>query len=54
MKQIKLLNKIASIGINQFDKSEFEVSMRAGYVVIPKGNLRYNQLFNDCVIAGRG
>jgi len=26
MKQIKLLNKIASIGINQFDKSEFEVS----------------------------
>ncbi len=33
---------------------EFEVSLRAGYVVIPQGNLRYNQLFNDCIIAGRG
>ncbi len=38
----------------KYGESEFEVSMRAGYVVIPKGNLRYNQLFNDCVIAGRG
>lgn len=32
---------------------EFEVSMRAGFVVIPKGNLRYNDLFASCVIAGR-
>lgn len=33
--------------------NEFEVSMRAGYVVIPSGNLRYNELFNSFVIAGR-
>lgn len=32
---------------------EFEVSLKAGYVVIPSGNLRYDKLFNDCVIAGR-
>ncbi|MGN0675810.1 MAG: helix-turn-helix domain-containing protein [Oscillospiraceae bacterium] len=34
-------------------ENEFEVSMRAGYVVIPSGNLRYNELFNIFVIAGR-
>lgn len=33
--------------------NEFEVSMRAGYVVIPSGSLRYNELFNSFVIAGR-
>lgn len=32
---------------------EFEVSMRAGYVRIPEGNLRYNSLFESFVIAGR-
>lgn len=31
----------------------FPVSMRAGYVVIPKGNLCYNELFSQCVTAGR-
>lgn len=31
----------------------FPVSMRAGYVVLPKGNLRYSELFSQCVIAGR-
>lgn len=33
--------------------NEFEVSMRAGYVVIPSGNLRYNELFSSFVMAGR-
>lgn len=33
--------------------NEFEVSMRAGYVVIPSGNLRYNELFNSFIAAGR-
>ena len=32
--------------------NEFEVSMRAGYVLIPDGNLRYNKLFDSFVIAG--
>ncbi len=32
---------------------EFEVSLKVGYVVIPSGNLRYDKLFSDCVIAGR-
>lgn len=32
---------------------EFEVSMRAGFVRIPEGNLRYNSLFESFVIAGR-
>ncbi len=31
---------------------EFPVAMRAGFVVIPKGNLRYSELFSQCVIAG--
>lgn len=30
----------------------FPVSMRAGFVVMPKGNLRYNELFSECVKAG--
>ncbi len=31
------------------------VSMRVGYVMIPeKGNIRYNELFNSFIIAGRG
>lgn len=34
--------------------NEFEVSMRAGFVVIPHGNIRYNELFNSFVVAGRG
>lgn len=33
-------------------ENEFEVSMRAGFVVIPPGNLRYNELFSSFVIAG--
>lgn len=33
--------------------NEFEVSMRAGYVVIPKNNLRYSELFNACIINSR-
>lgn len=32
---------------------EFPVSMRAGLVVIPSGNLKYNELFSSFVIAGR-
>lgn len=32
---------------------EFEVSMRAGFVVIPKGKLRYSELFDSFVIASR-
>ena len=33
---------------------EFEVSMRAGYVVIPEsGNIRYNELFDSFIIASR-
>ena len=33
---------------------EFEVSMRAGFVVIPEsGNIRYNELFDSFIIAGR-
>ncbi len=31
---------------------EFSVAMRAGFVVIPKENLRYSELFSQCVIAG--
>ncbi len=31
---------------------EFPVSMRGGFVVIPSGNLRYSELFSQCVIAG--
>lgn len=31
---------------------EFPVSLRAGFVVMPKGNLRYNELFSKCVKAG--
>ncbi len=30
----------------------FPVSMRAGFVVLPKENLRYSELFSQCVIAG--
>ncbi|MBQ8787719.1 MAG: helix-turn-helix domain-containing protein [Oscillospiraceae bacterium] len=37
----------------KYGDNEFEVSMRAGFVVIPNGNLKYNELFNACVIAGR-
>lgn len=33
--------------------NEIEVSMRAGYVRIPEGNLRYSNLFESFVIAGR-
>ncbi|MBE6857418.1 MAG: helix-turn-helix domain-containing protein [Ruminococcus sp.] len=33
--------------------NEFEVSMRAGFAVIPSGNFRYNELFNSFVNAGR-
>lgn len=33
--------------------NEFEVSMRAGLTVIPEGNLRYNELFNSFIVAGR-
>lgn len=32
---------------------EFEVSMRAGFVVIPAGGVRYNELFNSFIVAGR-
>lgn len=33
---------------------EIAVSMRAGYVLIPKkGNIRYNELFDSFIIAGR-
>lgn len=33
---------------------EFEVSMKAGYVVIPeKGGIRYNELFDSFIIASR-
>lgn len=31
----------------------FPVSMRAGYTVIPDGNVRYNELFDCFIIAGR-
>jgi len=35
--------------------SVFPVSMRAGYAVIPeKGNIRYNELYDSFIIAGRG
>lgn len=35
--------------------TEIPVSMRAGYAVIPeKGNIRYNDLFDSFIIAGRG
>ncbi len=35
--------------------TDVPVSMRAGYVIIPeKGNVRYNELFNSFIIAGRG
>ncbi|MGN0642714.1 MAG: helix-turn-helix domain-containing protein [Huintestinicola sp.] len=35
-------------------ENEFEVSLRAGFTVIPeKGNLRYNELFDSFIIAGR-
>ncbi len=30
----------------------FPVSLRAGFVMLPKGNLRYNELFSECVKAG--
>lgn len=34
--------------------TEFPVSMRAGYALIPeKGNIRYNELFDSFIIAGR-
>ncbi len=33
-------------------KHTFPVSMRAGFVVIPTKNLRYNDLFTQCVLAG--
>ncbi len=47
--------KILSLNGNtvKYGGNEFEVSMRAGYVLIPDGNLRYNKLFEDFVIAGR-
>ena len=32
---------------------EFEVSLKAGYVVIPESNIRYNELFDSFIIAGR-
>lgn len=32
---------------------EFEVSLKAGYVVIPESNIRYNELFDRFIIAGR-
>lgn len=41
-------------GIVKSGEHEFEVSMRAGLVVIPKGNLRYNELFKSCVLASHG
>ncbi len=40
-------------GTVKHGEHEFEVSMRAGYVVIPDGNVRYNELFNSFVIASR-
>lgn len=33
-------------------ENEFPVSLRAGFVVMPKGNLHYNELFSECVKAG--
>ena len=36
-------------------ENDIPVSMQAGYVRIPeKGNVRYNDLFNSFMIAGRG
>ena len=32
---------------------EFEVSLKAGYVVIPESNIRYNELFDSFIIASR-
>lgn len=51
----KAAEKILSLngGTVSSGGSEFEVSMRAGYVRIPEGNLRYNTLFDSFVIAGR-
>ena len=51
----KTVEKILSLngGTVSSDGREFEVSMRAGYVRIPEGNLRYNTLFESFVIAGR-
>lgn len=51
----KAAEKILSLngGTVSSDGSEFEVSMRVGYVRIPEGNLRYNSLFESFVIAGR-
>ena len=41
-------------GIVKSGDKEFEVSMRAGFVVIPEsGNIRYNELFDSFIIAGR-
>lgn len=47
--------KILSLngGTVSSDGSEFEVSMRVGYVRIPEGNLRCNSLFESFVTAGR-
>ncbi|MBQ5318522.1 MAG: helix-turn-helix domain-containing protein [Oscillospiraceae bacterium] len=38
----------------KYGEKEFDVSMHAGYVVIPNGNLKYSDFFDNCVIAGRG
>ena len=34
--------------------NEIGVSMRAGFVVLPEGNLRYSELFSEFIIAGDG
>lgn len=41
-------------GIVRSGSNEFEVSLKAGYEIIPEsGNIRYNELFDSFIIAGR-